>query len=622
MTSVRQSGFSLRGGLPHPDEGPEIRRTEGYLPIEDYAALGDGRTLVLVGADGSVDWMCLPDLDRPSVFGALLDAERGGRFVLRPAVDYEPQRRYMDRTNVLETTYRTRDGSVRVTETMTVDKSQNAPWRELVRAVQGLSGEVPMVWHFEPRFDYGQTPGSLTSVQGAVVVRHGSLQLGLQFWGAGEPDADGHRAQSRFTVREGDQALLALQATDGDPLPLPDRSQVERRLQDTAEVWRSWIVRHTYDGPWREAVERSLLAIRLLADGRTGAIAAAGTTSLPEVIGGQRNYDYRFGWVRDLSYTLDALLAVGMGELAQASVTWLLSAVEGTHPRVDPVYALDGTVVRSQETLPLAGYRDTGPVHLGNAAGRQLQLGGFGDLVETMWRYVRDGHLLTPEVGERLADIADHLCHLWQNEDAGLWELDSYAHYTSSKVGCWVVFQRMLDLVQRGQVPRRHADRWRRARDEVRAFINTNLWSESKQAYLFKAGDDGLDCATLLIARREFDDPQGHRMNRTIDAIRRELHAEGPLYYRYSGMQQEENAFLACSFWMVEALAAAGRFDEAAELMDGAVGLGSELGLYSEEMEPDTHAMRGNFPQALTHLALINAAAMFSNARAQAAGAR
>jgi GH15 family glucan-1,4-alpha-glucosidase len=566
--------------------------------------------------------MCLPDLDSPSVFAALLDSEGGGRFVLRPGVDYEVERGYLARTNVLQSTYRTAEGSVRVTEAMTLDRSQNAPWRELVRDVEGLSGAVPMAWLFEPRFDYGRARASFSQVEDAVVARHGALQLGLQTWGAGRPDVDGERAQSSFTVREGERAMLALHASYGEPLPLPERRQVQRRLEETAEVWRSWVARQTHDGPWKDAVERSLLAIRLLADGRTGAITAAGTTSLPEVIGGQRNYDYRFGWVRDLSYTLDALLAVGMGELAQASVTWLLRAVEGTHPRVDPVYALDGTVVRTQHDLPLAGYRGTGPVHVGNAAGRQLQLGGFGDLLETMWCYVDDNHLLTPEIGERLADIADHLCLLWRNRDAGLWELDDYADYTTSKVSCWVTFQRVLDLVERGQVPARHVDRWRRARDDVRSFIETNLWSESRPAYLFKAGGDGLDCGTLLIPRRGFDDPRGPRMNATIDAIRRELSAGGPLYYRYSGMQEEENAFLACSFWMVEALAAAHRLDEAAEMMDGMVRLSSGLGLYSEEMEPGCHAMRGNFPQALTHLALINAAVMFDRAQAEASGDR
>jgi GH15 family glucan-1,4-alpha-glucosidase len=274
------------------------------------------------------------------------------------------------------------------------------------------------------------------------------------------------------------------------------------------------------------------------------------------------------------------------------------------------VYALDGTVLRSQEELSLPGYRGTAPVHLGNQAGRQLQLGGFGDLMETVWRYVRDGHLLTVQTGERLADIADLLCLIWRNEDAGLWELGDYAQYTTSKVSCWVCFERILDLVRRGQVPARHVSRWTRARDDVRSFVESTLWSEERGSYLFKAGDDGLDCGTLLIPRRRFDDPRGPRMAGTLEAIQRELRATGPLYYRYSGMRQEENAFLACSFWMVEAH----RFDEAAELMDGVVGLGSELGLYSEEMDPSTKAMMGNFPQALTHLALINAAVMFTEA--------
>jgi GH15 family glucan-1,4-alpha-glucosidase len=589
-------------------------RSEGYLPIDEYAALGDGRTIVLVASDGSVDWMCLPDIDSPSVFAALLDADRGGRFVLRPAVEYRAERRYLERTNVLQTTFRTAEGAVRVTEAMTIDMSQNAPWRELARRVEGLSGRVPMVWHFAPRFGYGQAEPELSRTRQAVVARDRDLQLGVQAWEAGEPKLSQASADASFTIAEGERALLALQATDGEPLPLPSREQVERRLDDTAAVWSSWVSRQTHEGPWRSAVERSLLAIRLLADGRTGAIAAAGTTSLPEVLGGKRNYDYRFGWVRDLSFTLDALLAVGMGELTQAAIGWLMKAVSHTHPRVDPVYALDGMVIRSQEELPLHGYRGTSPVHLGNGARRQLQLGGFGDLMETLWRYVCDGHLLTPQAGERLADIADLLCLIWHREDAGLWELGQYAQYTTSKVSCWVCFERILDLVERGQVPARHVARWTRARDQVRRFVDSNLWSEKRQSYLFRAGDDGLDCGTLLIARRRFVDPRGPRMNGTIDAIRSELHASGPLYFRYSGMQQEENAFLACSFWMVEALAAAHRFDEAAEIMDAIVGLGGGLGLYSEEMEPGSGAMMGNFPQALTHLALINAATMFSQA--------
>jgi GH15 family glucan-1,4-alpha-glucosidase len=590
------------------------RSSDGFVPIEDYAAIGDGRALALVAGDGSIDWLCLPDLDSPSVFAALLDPQRGGRFVLCPTAPYRVQRRYIERTNLVQTEFATEGGRVRVTDGFTLDPSQNAPWRELVRRVEGLAGSVELSWSFEPRFDYGRQMPEYSRLESAVIARNGSLQLALLVWNAGDPQVN-DAVSATFTVRESEQALLALEATFGEPLPLPERSQVERRLEETARVWRTWVKRHRYEGPWRQAVERSLLAIRLLADGRTGAIAAAGTTSLPEVIGGERNFDYRFGWVRDLSFTLDALLEVGMEQLTQGSITWLLKATASTQPRVDPVYALDGSVVRAQEELPLAGYRGSRPVRHGNDAGRQLQLGGFGDLLETVWRYVEGGHVLTPELGDRLADMADLLCAIWRNRDAGLWELSDYAHYATSKTACWVFFARLLDLVERGQVPARHLQRWGRARDEIRSFVEEQLWSEEKRSYRFKAGSDGLDCGTLLLPRRGVVDPCGKRMNGTIDSIRRELHAGGPLFYRYSGMREQENTFLACSFWMVQALAAAERTDEAAELMEGAVGLSNDLGLYAEEMEPGSHAMCGNFPQALTHLALINAAVALGQAK-------
>jgi GH15 family glucan-1,4-alpha-glucosidase len=414
--------------------------------------------------------------------------------------------------------------------------------------------------------------------------------------------------------------MLAMMATHGQPLPVPERASIERRLSETLEVWREWVVRHTYDGPWRDPVERSLLAIRLLADARTGAIAAAGTTSLPEALGAERNYDYRFGWVRDLCFTLDALLSVGMHQLTQASLGWLLQATSRTHPRVDPVYALQGDVVRSQTKLPLSGYRRTAPVHLGNGAGSQLQLGGFGDLLETVCAYVSAGHLLDPATGDRLADIGDLLARIWRTEDSGFWELGESAQYGSSKLGVWVAFERLLELVRRGHVPERHVRTWTRARDEARDYIERELFSDAKNSYLFKAGSGALDCAMLLAARRGFGESGGGRITGTIDAIARELHAEGPLFYRYTGMRDEENAFLACSFWMVEAMALTGRLDDAAELMEGAVGVASDLGLYSEEMEPGgrgpkSHAMRGNFPQALSHLSLISAAHAIEHAQ-------
>jgi GH15 family glucan-1,4-alpha-glucosidase len=589
------------------------RRTDGYLPIESYAAIGDGRTLALVGVDGSIDWMCVPNLDAPSVFGALLDPAGGGSFSLAPAIGYEAKRSYLERTNVLQTEFTTAEGTVRVTEAVTIDTSQRAPWRELVRWVEGLSGTVSMQWRLRPRFGYGQQSHDPVRLGESLVYRHGDLQLGLRCFGAGDPEVSDGGALATFEVRQGQTATLAMSASDGVALPAPGIRDLERRLQATIDLWRGWVGHTSYDGPWKEAVQRSLLAIRLLADGRTGAIAAAGTTSLPEAIGAKRNYDYRFGWVRDLSFTVDALLRVGMTELAHASIGWLLEAVGNTHPRVDPVYGLAGEVVRSQEQLPLPGYRGTSPVHVGNQAGSQLQLGGFGDLIESVWCYANAGHVLAPSTGERLADSGDLLCSIWQNEDAGLWELGDYAQYATSKISCWTAFDRLLALAQQEQVPARHIRRWQSQRDRIREFIETRLWSQSRGSYVMKAGSEMLDCGVLLAARRNFADPRGPRMNGTIDAVGSELHAGGPLLYRYSGMQEEENAFLACSFWMVEALALAGRRDQAAELMEGMISRANDVGLYSEEMDPSTRAMRGNFPQALTHLALINAAALLSD---------
>lgn len=594
---------------PHVCPSP---RAGGYLSIGAYAAIGDSRSLALVGRDGSIDWLCIPELDSPSVFAALLDPGRGGQFLLAPAVGFRAQRRYVERTNVLETTFETDEGRVRVTEALTIDNSQAAPWRELVRQVEGLSGTVPMRWRFEPRFGYGSRPADFDVDQETIVTRDGQLQLGLRAWDAGHPEIGHGVVSSGFNVAEGESSLVVMTASDDQTLPVPERAAVQRRLSESVEVWRSWVTRHSYDGPWRDAVERSLLAIRLLADARTGAITAAGTTSLPEVLEGARNYDYRFGWTRDLCFSLDALLAVGMQELPQASVNWLLAASEHTHPRIDPVYSLAGGVVRGQKTLPLTGYRHTSPVHLGNDAGSQLQLGGFGDLLETVHRYVSQGHVLAPAAGERLADMADLLTLVWRREDSGLWELSNLAQYGTSKLGCWVAFERLLDLVRRGDVPARHVTRWEHARNEAQAFLEAELFSESKNSYLFKAGSQELDCGMLLAGRRRFGDPAGSRMNGTIDAIRSELGAGGPLLYRYSGMEEQENAFLACSFWMIEAMAIAGRQDEAAEIMDAVTVLANDVGLYSEEIEPGSNELRGNFPQALTHLSLISAAQALS----------
>ncbi len=598
--------------LSRPERTPQ--RIDGYPPIGSYAAIGDGHTLGLVAEDGAIEWLCLPTFDAAPVFDAAVDAASGGRFTLQPTIPFETQRRYVERTNVLETDFHTTEGTVRVTDAMTFDIGAQAPWRELVRRVQGLSGRVPMAWRMQPRFDFGRQQTELEHVEGAWLAQGGTVMMGLRSWDVGEAQLDHGALAASFTATEGSDALLALTAVDRVPLALPARDALLRRLETTIEGWRHWIGRLRYDGQWRPAVERSLLALRLLTDDRAGAIVAAGTTSLPEVVGGGRNYDYRFGWVRDASFAMDAFMRLGYEEVAHASFNWLLGAEGRTHPRLNPVYRLDGDTVRSQQSLSLPGYRHSAPVHVGNQAGSQRQLGGWGDFVETAYLYVDQGHRLDRETSQRLADLADLVVHIWRRHDAGLWEI-SDADYTTSKLSCWTVFHRVVQLAERGHVPARHMETWRTTRDTIREYIDTRMWSADKRSYVQKSGSDALDVGVLLAARRGYVERGSERLDGTIDAIRRELSAGGPLLYRYSGMQDQENAFLACSFWLVEALAHNGRLQEASETMDAMVGLATDVGLYSEEMEPGTHAMRGNIPQALTHLSLLNAAALLHERR-------
>jgi GH15 family glucan-1,4-alpha-glucosidase len=388
---------------------------------------------------------------------------------------------------------------------------------------------------------------------------------------------------------------------------------VELRLEGTVNAWKRWLGGPKgYDGVWKEHVLRSLLVLKLLIHAPSGGIVAAPTTSLPERIGGKRNYDYRYAWVRDSSFTLDALLRLGYHEQAHGSLTSLLGALESTHPRVQPVYTLQGEPLREEQELDLPGYRGSRPVRVGNDAGGQLQFGGYGALLATTWRYVEDGNLLDERTGTQLAEVVDLLATIWQNEDSGIWELPETRRYTQSAMASWEAFDRALRLAERGQIPA-HADAWRSAAEAIQEWVDANCWSEERGAYTMYPGTDALDASCLLAARIGFEDPSGERVVGTMEAVRREL-GRGPLLYRFSGMDEEEGAFVSCSFWLVESLARAGLLDEAAELMDELVEIGNDVGLYAEEIDPETGEFLGNFPQGLSHLALVNAAVIFEEA--------
>jgi GH15 family glucan-1,4-alpha-glucosidase len=590
-------------------------REQGSLPIAAYAAVGDGRTTALVASDGSVDWLCLPNLDSPSVFAALLDAERGGRFALEPTVPYETERRYVHDTNVLETTFRTADGVARVTDAMTLPRLGLGPQRELVRRVEGLAGAVQFTWILEPRFAYGAASPRLGRRDGVAVADHGAEALGLRAWDAGEEEIDDRGVSGRFEAREGSRSLLVLGSAHQEPLVFPGRDEAERRLEGTTEFWRRWVGDRAYEGPWRDEVMRCALALKLLVFSPSGAIVAAPTTSLPETVGGERNWDYRFSWIRDAAFALESLLDINCPDEAHAFIWWLLHASQVTHPNLQVLYRVGGSPQVREESLPLAGYRGSTPVRVGNAAVEQLQLDIYGDLFETVRIYCGRGNEIDRDTGQRLAETADLVCRLWRRPDRGLWEVRAEpADFTESKMMCWVALDSACRLAAGGHVPREHAARWRAEADAIREFVEARCFSEEKGSYVRTAGGDALDAGLLLASLRGYCEGDGERMRGTIDAIRMEL-GKGPFVRRYledDGLAGEEGCFLACSFWLVEALVRAGRRDEGAELMEELLPLANDVGLYSEEIDPETRELLGNFPQGLTHLALVSAAGAYA----------
>ncbi len=590
-----------------------LRGRRGFAPIDSYAALGDGRTVALVGLDGSVDFLSIPNLHSPTTFAALLDPDRGGRFVLAPAGRFETERRYVGRTNVLETRFRTGSGAVRVTEALTLQDGGLLPWVELARRVEGVEGEVELEWCVEPRFDCGRVEARLGRRNGILVAEGAGLQLGIHAWQAGEPQLERHAARGSFRVAAGDSALLALCATHEEPLPRPTREHVEARLDATCRVWERWLGLWAYRGPWEEAVARSALALKLLIFAPNGSIAAAPTTSLPERIGGDKNYDYRYAWVRDSAFTLDALIRIGVPEQVHESFACLLRAVRATAPDLRPFYDLDGDIPTRCDELPhLRGYRDSRPVRYGNAAFSQLQLGSWGDLLETADLYVSGGNALDDASAELLAACVDRLAVIWADEDCGIWELPHPRHYTSSKLAVWTAFDRALRLVEAGQLPGDHADVWRAQRERVHAFVEERCWSDELGAYAAWADGDGVDAAVLRGIRMGY--PERGRLERTLEAIRERLSAGGALLYRESDHVGEEGAFVACGFWLAEALARLGRVDEARAAMEDLLRHANGVGLFAEQVDPRSGEHLGNFPQGLSHLALVNAAGAIADA--------
>lgn len=577
--------------------------------IEDYALVGDLLTAGLVGRDGSLDWLCLPRFDSPACFAALLGDKENGRWLIAPAEQEGPyaRRRYRGDTLVLETEWETRGGQVLVTDFM--PPREDAPC--VVRIVEGLSGSVEMRVDLRLRFDYGHVVPWMRRVEGALTAIAGPEAVWLRTPVHLTPEGPAHTAVFRVAAGQRVPFVLTWQHSH---LHAPDPVDPDEALRATESYWREWLRPLTYDGPYREAVTRSVITLKALTYEPTGGIVAAPTTSLPEEIGGIRNWDYRYCWLRDAGLALEGMLRSGFTAEADAWRGWLERAVAGRPEDIQIMYGLAGERRLTEwEADWLPGYEGSRPVRIGNAAAGQTQLDVPGEVMETLHLAISSG--LRPEhhLVSLQQMLLDHLEETWTRPDQGLWETrGTPRHHVHSKVMCWVAFDRAVRLAERHARPG-PVDRWRRVRDTIHREVCARGYDPRRNTFTQAYGSQELDAALLLIPQTGFLPPDDPRVRGTVEAVRRELDHDG-LVLRYStrrtpdGLTGTEGAFLACTFWLADALLLTGREDEAREVFERLLSLRNDVGLLAEEYDPVARRQLGNFPQAFTHVPLIRVA--------------
>ncbi len=602
------------------------------LPIGDYALLSDCRSAALVSRAGSVDWLCFPRFDAPSVFCRLLDPV-GGRFAIRPAGEFQASRRYVDQTMVLETTFTTASGTAVLSDALAVgrndrghDLGAGSPG-VLLRRLTCSGGELELEVVYAPRPEYGLIHPILEVVPGGLAARGGADRLLLSAPVAFRVDEA--TATARLHVAAGQTVNFALaHGRMGEPpLAAWDADQIAARLQDTLEGWRSWSAIHqTYEGPWRDLVHHSGRVLQALTFQPTGAIVAAPTTSLPETVGGERNWDYRYTWVRDASLTMEALWVAACPDEANRFFTFLADAAASQLRRgldLQIMFGIGGERDLSERELPhLAGWRASRPVRVGNGAWNQRQLDVYGELLGAAQRLVEQLGELDPVTQQFLAAAADTAASRWKEKDQGIWEIRGEPRdFLYSKLMCWVALDRAIALAAQLGAQHRVAG-WTAAREEIRTAILEHGWSDRAGAFTQAFGDENLDASNLMLAITGFlpgDDP---RIKATIDAIAGRLTDERGLVYRYlahDGLAGEEGTFLLCTFWLAQAQALAGELDQATATFERAVAAINDVGLLAEEVDVPSGEMIGNFPQAFSHIGLINAAWAITQARERAA---
>ena len=588
-----------------------------YLPIAEYGVIGDLHTVALVGTSGSIDWFCVPHFDSPSVFGALLDAEKGGRFRISPAAeDHGVKQLYFPDTNILITRFLTPDGVGEVQDFMTVAGSDDAAHpHQLVRRVHCVRGEMGFEIEVAPRFNYGRDEHRLRVQDEGVVFLSPSTSLALS--APVSFDLHGGDAHATVSLRAGESATFLLRRCGRDEPPRRmSEDEALAAISATGEFWRRWLSRSRYRGRWREMVQRSALTLKLLTFEPTGALIAAPTTSLPEVVGGGRNWDYRYTWIRDAAFSLYALLRLGFTEEAGAFMGWLTDRFRESKGRgegpLQIMYGIDGRADLTEETLDhLEGYMGSKPVRIGNTAAQQLQLDIYGELIDSVYLYNKYGQPIYHEAWQDLSGIVEWLSDNWDRPDEGIWETrGGPKDFTYSRLMSWVALDRAIRIGRDRGLPA--SARWYEIRDMIYRQIMEKGWNESRKAFVQSYGAEVLDAALLLMPLVLFIAPTDPRWLSTLDAMSAELVSDS-LVYRYNveaspdGLDGIEGTFSICTFWYVEALARAGRLDEARITFEKMLTYANHLGLYSEEIGPSGELL-GNFPQAFTHLALISAA--------------
>lgn len=602
-----------------PRERPQPR--ESYLPIADYGVIGDSRSIALVSRYGSIDWWCIPLFDGDAVFARLLDARLGGFFSVEPVGEYRVDRGYLGDTNILSTEFRTETGAMRLVDFMPALTEEQKhtipiPQREIVRRVECLSGTLKLSVRVNVRPDYGRrTPHIRTHWPGCYMISWGGVALHLVSSVPLVVEQDGVLS-GVIDLARGDRVDLALAYSEEAPAELPRLVSLDLLQQLTESFWQQWSRACSYRGPYREAVVRSALALKLLTYAPSGAIIAAATTSLPEVIGGARNWDYRYCWLRDAAFTVRALLELGHQDEAHAFAQWLLYATQLTHPEIRTLYTTFGQSQATERELDyLDGYRGSRPVRVGNAAINQFQLDVYGEVIDALTLYRRSGGEFDRDARALIKGMAEVIMKRWQEPDDGIWEKRSgRQQHVHSKIMAFVGLERTLELVKNDGLKIDSAN-VARTRDAIRDWVVTHGFDERIRSLTSTPHGD-LDAALLVSPLVSFLDARDPRIVGTVDAIQHRL-ARDELVYRYlgdDGLPGDEGAFVICSFWLIEALARIGRVDEAHELFQRMLNRRNDLGLLSEEIDVKDGNQLGNFPQAFSHIGLINAALTLMNA--------